>query len=554
MVRHGSETGARVVSGIRIVERRAKSAADLMRFAAPLLDRKRVALDSELHAELSRSIDRWVNARLPKVAAEFVETVAFVKPLINSPKIRAALQPRTLERLRARLDAVTGEQGGATLIRPVKDSRAGADMRGFVRLRIIDRFGPQLARRTELLRSHRVSIAFVRQHGSPAALPLEQVARTSDRAVLRALRADLIAAQRGPPHLLVRRLVEAFNRRNSSGEAAVAAAIECVVEHIYVRGGGGTVHSKQRVHADLLQRLTRDLIGSVTLRNLTSVLPRRLPSLPKARSDELRRLRRMARSHGGPRAQLAFLERQAALLGGSPRRADRRRAERLTAYLASYKRGWISGWIEQRMELFAGSPQPVSWKLSSQLDYRGDVSAEQRQQLEQRLERAWTIIRGAVHPKLLARLPPVAVHVEAERKRAEHEGQIIRIGPKATVATILHEFGHHLEDYGDLELFALAHGLRQRRASGAAPVALRRLARGAGYEKHEVAYPGGFFHPYIGKRYDGGVTEVISVGLEQLASPHRAAAFAMRDGEYALSLLYALQHPQAVEPPAPRSG
>lgn len=81
-----------------------------------------------------------------------------------------------------------------------------------------------------------------------------------------------------------------------------------------------------------------------------------------------------------------------------------------------------------------------------------------------------------------------------------------------------HEYGHHLE-YSNPEFARAASEWIKSKATSDTPQKLRNLIPGSGYGNSEVAYPDKFIDPYVGKYYKNGTTEVVSMGLEHLASP-----------------------------------
>jgi len=48
---------------------------------------------------------------------------------------------------------------------------------------------------------------------------------------------------------------------------------------------------------------------------------------------------------------------------------------------------------------------------------------------------------------------------------------------------------------------------------------LRDITGVAGYGDYEVARPGDFYDGYLGKVYEAGTTEVVSLGLEHFSDP-----------------------------------
>ena len=84
-----------------------------------------------------------------------------------------------------------------------------------------------------------------------------------------------------------------------------------------------------------------------------------------------------------------------------------------------------------------------------------------------------------------------------------------------TCAKVWHELGHWLERHipGDK---AAARMYADERTQGAGEEKLRDMDRAKpGYDVDEVAKPGGFIEPYIGKHYSSG-TEITSMGMQML--------------------------------------
>ncbi|APQ14651.1 hypothetical protein BJP27_24060 (plasmid) [Pseudomonas oryzihabitans] len=108
------------------------------------------------------------------------------------------------------------------------------------------------------------------------------------------------------------------------------------------------------------------------------------------------------------------------------------------------------------------------------------------------------------------------------------EGEkLINIGTTFTKAILFHELAHHLEN--DPIARAGANGYLLARRESDQRYRLRDLTGHKGYATSEVAYKDSFLNPYMGKVYDGGITEVFSLGVEYLASPKTAAIMAARD-------------------------
>lgn len=117
------------------------------------------------------------------------------------------------------------------------------------------------------------------------------------------------------------------------------------------------------------------------------------------------------------------------------------------------------------------------------------------------------------------RLNKVWQDPDRERAYADDEG-IINVGKVDDLVNpraLWHEFGHHIE-FEDDNVKAAANDFIQQRRDGSPPQRLNELAPGSNYNDDEMAYPGRFIDPYMGKVYDDGGTEVISMGLEGFRS------------------------------------
>jgi hypothetical protein len=122
---------------------------------------------------------------------------------------------------------------------------------------------------------------------------------------------------------------------------------------------------------------------------------------------------------------------------------------------------------------------------------------------------------------------------EKERAYALRDEQRVNVGQhvyedgvvdEVSLRKILfHEMGHHVEFGDDLRTrpkysFA-AEGWRDDRATSDEPQKLSEITGFSGYGDDEVAKPGDFFHPYLGKVYRDGSTEVVAMGIENFTDP-----------------------------------
>ena len=131
----------------------------------------------------------------------------------------------------------------------------------------------------------------------------------------------------------------------------------------------------------------------------------------------------------------------------------------------------------------------------------------------------------------------------SERAYADIKGLSINIG-KATndsrkrADVMFHEMGHLIESNNN-SVFSLCEKFRKSRATGS----IQKLSKITGnntYRDDEVGYPGRYLTPYVGKIYSSQATEVLSVGLEQMADFDTMSQLYIDDKEYFLFILGAI--------------
>ena len=116
------------------------------------------------------------------------------------------------------------------------------------------------------------------------------------------------------------------------------------------------------------------------------------------------------------------------------------------------------------------------------------------------------------------------------RAYASQHGRDINIGIFPESRTIFHEMGHHVE-FEDNRIAAAARDWRDKRATGKEEP-LNNLVKDANFDAHEKAKPGNYIHPYVGKVYSDGSTEVISMGIERFHSSESMLDFYEQDREH----------------------
>ena len=114
------------------------------------------------------------------------------------------------------------------------------------------------------------------------------------------------------------------------------------------------------------------------------------------------------------------------------------------------------------------------------------------------------------------------VVMDDDRAWADDETGELNIGShggaaEKAVKTLFHEMGHFLE-FEDPKIANAANEWIRSRATGKL-TSLREAMPQFDYGEDEMHYPDHFIDPYVGKVYSDRTTEVISMGMEYLASP-----------------------------------
>jgi hypothetical protein len=109
--------------------------------------------------------------------------------------------------------------------------------------------------------------------------------------------------------------------------------------------------------------------------------------------------------------------------------------------------------------------------------------------------------------------------------------------------TVFHEYAHHME-YENPQLAVASRKFIEDRAWSSKTMKLKDIAGDQSYDDTEMAFPGNFITPYVGKIYGpaGSSTEVISVGVEQFTDPKQMAFFYKKYPEHFNFILGAILH------------
>ena len=120
----------------------------------------------------------------------------------------------------------------------------------------------------------------------------------------------------------------------------------------------------------------------------------------------------------------------------------------------------------------------------------------------------------------------------------------IDVGRSVRFSSIVHELGHHVE-YSAPELNAAAAEWVRHRAGTKTPSPMNALFTEAEHEAHdgEVGFRPDkpFVSPYVGRVYETGGTEVLSIGFEMLINPGAAVELLATDPEHFYLVMAAAQ-------------
>lgn len=110
-------------------------------------------------------------------------------------------------------------------------------------------------------------------------------------------------------------------------------------------------------------------------------------------------------------------------------------------------------------------------------------------------------------------------------------GGVINVGKNNNKSVTMHEIGHHIE-FENPQLKKAANEWMRSRATSLETQKLKDMVKGSSYKDPEVAYPGNYIDPYVGKVYDDGSTEVISMALQHFSDPESMRRLKRKDPEY----------------------
>lgn len=157
------------------------------------------------------------------------------------------------------------------------------------------------------------------------------------------------------------------------------------------------------------------------------------------------------------------------------------------------------------------------------INYTSEGYDKYRVQKAHQFVESITSVEPKPHSVYLRDLP------EGQRAKYSNYEIAIRVCSSDGANTIVHELGHYLE-YRVPGAFEKVAEFYNRRTAGQTTQTMSSLMPGKGYKPEEVTRPDSFMHPYMGKFYDDGHGEILSMGMEMLYRD--PAGFASKDPEY----------------------
>lgn len=122
----------------------------------------------------------------------------------------------------------------------------------------------------------------------------------------------------------------------------------------------------------------------------------------------------------------------------------------------------------------------------------------------------------------------INIGLEFRPGRAYCAGNTIVLGAKKA-SVLQHEFGHVIE-HKNSRVLNKCRRWRDSRTVGELSQKMSEATKISAYDPHEKTKKDKFFHPYVGKMYAGGSTEVLSMGLEAIMKD--PVGFAKKDQEH----------------------
>jgi hypothetical protein len=132
---------------------------------------------------------------------------------------------------------------------------------------------------------------------------------------------------------------------------------------------------------------------------------------------------------------------------------------------------------------------------------------------------------------------------ETDRASANPQTGEIKLREKVDRKQVFHEYAHFME-YENPQLAVASRNFIESRSTSPRPMKLKDIDNSVSYRDDEMAFPGRFIDPYMGKIYGNAdtPTEIISMGVELFRSPREMAMFYKNDPEHFNFVLGAILH------------
>jgi prophage maintenance system killer protein len=242
------------------------------------------------------------------------------------------------------------------------------------------------------------------------------------------------------------------------------------------------------------------------IRTKLGLQPKDAPNLRAAQTVD-----RIRKSGASPAEQHRQLQAEIHDLYGTGKVEDKLTADALTAFHNRTMRGYATSLLARH-----GTAKPEMTISGIPAD------PQQAATFLANVDEAGNRLASLVDRKVIDAAGPVHIVLHDEPGfRAFYTNGEIHVGPDTDMATIVHEYGHHLENKAGLPLQDLVH--RYMKARLGPDAEYRSIGRESGVEPMANEVTGvspdperNFMDPYMSKIYASGDTELISMGLEMM--------------------------------------
>jgi hypothetical protein len=170
----------------------------------------------------------------------------------------------------------------------------------------------------------------------------------------------------------------------------------------------------------------------------------------------------------------------------------------------------------------------------------GNAHPESPSNINSSVADGFTVFNKVAGSNPLMERTSVIVKAITGRASANADGTQINISKHDSAGVVAHELGHILEDRDPL-VRQSAKAFLSSRTGGESQRPLKQITGNRAYGSSEYAKQDKFINAYMGKIYDHGSTEIVSMGMGQFATSAGRWELATKDPEY-FDFMYALLH------------